>query len=514
MKLVRKKNLLRGTLILGIGGIVAKMLGFFFRIPLIYMIGEEGIGLYQLTYPLYAFLLALAAGFPTALSKMISERNALNKQKEAYSIFKIAIYMLGFFGGLSSICIIVFSNSIIEAFRWSKGAYYSLLGISLAPLFTCLLSAFKGYFQGLQIMEPSAISQVFEQLTRIFVGVGLAYLLLANGIAVSAGGASLGATVGSVVGLLWMLHCFKKIKPTYLKTEKTKSRKALCKEILKLAVPISLAQAIGSIMALIDSIIVPGLLKSSGYSEQLATQLYGQLTGKAFVLINIPLTLSIALAQSIVPAISESFAIGNKPRLNRNIIMSFKLAMIIALPCAGGLFALAKPILILVFQGKGDGWQLMQILAVASIFIIVAQTATSILNGIGKIVIPVVAMVIGCSVKIATSIIFIPYPQLNIKAAAYGTVAAYFLVALIDFMFVVKSTEIHFNVKEVFVLPAICAIGMIFISIFTYTSVFQRSGSNTIATLMSIVTGGIVYVMMLFVTKTLSVAEIRNILNK
>lgn len=509
-----KKNLFKGTLILGIGGITAKVLGFFFRIPLIYMIGEEGIGLYQLTYPLYSFLLAISAGMPTALSKMISERNALHKEKEAYNIFKIALIILGIFGGISSLCLIVFSNSIIKSFKWNKGVYYSLIGISLAPLFTCLLSAYKGYFQGLQDMGAPALSQVIEQLTRIFVGVGLAYLLLSKGIAVSAGGASLGATIGSLVGLLWMLHCFKGLKHPFTACEQTKSKISLCKEILKLAIPISLGQAIGSIMALIDSIIVPGLLKASGYSEQIATQLYGQLTGKAFVLVNIPLTLSIALAQSTVPAISESYALKNKMRLSRNIRMSFKLAMIIALPCAGGLYALARPILTLVFQGRGDGWELMQILAIASVFIIIAQTSTSILNGIGKIAIPVVAIFIGSVIKIAISITFIPYPQLNIKAAAYGTLFAYMIVALIDFVFVVKSTKIHINIKEVFVLPAFCTVIMIFAAIFAYSNIYDVTGGNTIATIISIISGGTVYALMLLITKTLSIKEIKNLIKK
>lgn len=511
---MQKKNILKGTLILGAGGIAAKILGFFFRIPLIYMIGEEGIGLYQLTYPLYSFLLAVSAGIPTALSKMISERNALHKQKEAYYIFKIAIWILGLFGAISSVCIIVFSNSIISAFKWNREVYYSLLGISLAPVFTCLLSAFKGYFQGLQIMSAPAMSQVIEQLTRIFVGVGLAYILLNKGIGIAAGGASFGATFGSIVGLVWMLLCFRKIDHQPATDEKTSPIPLLIKEILMIAIPISLGQAIGSIMALIDSIMVPGLLKASGYSEQLATQLYGQLTGKAFVLVNIPLTLSVALAQSTVPAISESNALSNKPRLTRNIKMAFKLAMIIALPCAGGLFALAKPILTLVFRGTGAGWELMQILAVASVFIIIAQTSTSILNGIGKIMLPVISILIGCFIKIAISITFIPYPQLNIKAAAYGTLVSYIVVALIDFIFVVKSTKVHISLMEAFVSPAICTVVMIFGVVFSYSGFLSHTGSNDLSTVFSIGIGGIVYMLMLIITKTLSISEIRKLFGK
>lgn len=511
---MQKKNFIRGTLILGICGITAKFLGFFFRIPLIYMIGEEGIGLYQLTYPLYSFLLAVTAGVPTALSKMISERNALNKQKEAYNIFKIALIILSVFGAISSLCILLFSNFIITTFKWNKGAYYSLLGISLAPLFTCLLSAYKGYFQGFQFMEAPALSQIFEQLTRIFVGVGLAYLLLPRGIAVSAGAASFGATAGSIIGLMWMLSRFKKSRPKYQREQECKSSISLCKEILRLAIPISLGQAIGSIMALLDSVMVPGILHGSGYSEQIATALYGQLTGKAFVLVSVPLTLSIALAQSTVPAISENFILHNVARLSKNIKLSYKLAMIIALPCAGGLYTLSKPILALVFQGKGEGWELMQILAIASVFIIIAQTSTSILNGIGRIIFPVVAIAIGSVIKIAISISFIPLPQFNIKAAAYGTLYAYMIVALIDFILVVKSTKVYININEVFVGPAFCTAIMMLTIIFSYQNIYKLIGSSGLSTMLTIIIGAIIYIFMLTATKTLSISDMRKMLKR
>jgi stage V sporulation protein B len=513
-EIMKRKNLFMGTIILGIGGIVSKLLGFCFRIPLIYMIGEEGIGLYQLTYPLYTFILSITAGIPTAISKMISERNAIHKQKEAHDIFRAALFIMAVFGCTSSICIIVFSETIMTTFKWNKGAYYSLMGIGLAPLFTCLLSAFKGYFQGLQIMTIPAGSQVIEQITRILVGIGLAYILLPKGIAVSAGGASFGATVGSVVGILWMVYNLKKNEPCYAREQESKSMSLLSLEIIKFSIPISIGQAIGSIMALLDSIIVPGLLKSSGYSEQLATQLYGQLTGKAFVLVNIPLTLSIALAQSIVPVISESNAVRDFGRLKRNIKMSYKMAMIIALPCSAGLFALAKPIMKLVFQNNEAGWELLQILAISAVFIIIAQTSTSILNGAGKLLLPLISILIGGVIKVSLSIIYIPDPALNIKAAAYSTLISYAFVALIDFIFVIVFTKMYINIFEIFISPAICSIVMILCAITVYSKVFSITGGNSRATLAAIVAAGLIYAFMLIVTKTLSISELKNIVRK
>lgn len=509
---MHKKNIVKGTLILAISGIIAKLLGFFFRIPLIYMIGEEGIGLYQLTYPLYTFLLGLSSGIPIAISKMVSERIVLNKTKEAYNVFKVSLLLMGIFGGCSSLFLIIFSNKIIYFLRWSKDAYYSLIGISLAPFFTCILSAYRGYFQGIQSMLPSAISQIIEQIVRVLIGVGLAYLLLPFGIAQASGGASFGAAAGAAAGLLFVMFCYSKNKLKYHDKQISSSRYLLLIKILNIAIPVSIGQAIGAIMALIDSVMVVGILKSSGFNEQYATILYGQLTGKAFVLINVPLTLSVALSQSTVPAISESFAIDDKTKIKTNVKIAYKLAMILALPCCAGLYALSEPILYLIFQGNSDGWYLMQILSVASIFIIIAQTSTSILNGIGKTLVPVFIMIIGSIIKVLINIILVPIPSLNIKGAAYGTLIAYLTVALIDYLLVVKYTKTNINLKEVFIKPLICTIVMIFIVILSYVIIFDFTLSKNLTTIITILNGIIIYFIMLILTRTLTLREIRKII--
>ena len=511
---MQKKNMIKGTIILSISGIIAKLLGFFFRIPLILLIGEEGIGLYQLTYPLYAFLLALSAGIPIAISKMISERIVLNKVKEANRVFTIALKLMAVFGGISTLGLIIFSKNIIYYFNWSRQAYYSILGISFAPLLTCLLSTFRGYFQGLQFMLPTAISQIIEQLVRVFLGIGLVYLLLPYGIAKAAGGASFGAAAGAAAGLVLLLKYYSRNKLKYNRFEKSKDTTSILHEILKIAIPISLGQTIGSIMALIDSMLVPGLLKSAGFGESMATALYGQLTGKAFVLINVPLTLSAALAQNTVPAISESFALKSTSKIYSNIRTAFKLSMILVLPCSAGLYALARPILSLIFQGMSDGWVLMQILSVAAFFIVVAQTSTSILNGIGKTFLPVVSMIIGSIIKIIFSIIFIPIPELNIKAAAYGTLLAYAVIAAIDLMLVFKCTKVYINLKEVFVLPALCAAIMIFSVISIFNVLFKYYGNYNLSTIISIAAAVLIYMALLILTKTLTLAEIKHALQK
>lgn len=509
---MKKKSFVWGTLILAAASMIAKFLGFFFRIPLIYLIGEEGIGLYQITYPLYTFLLSFAFGVPTAISKMISERLAINRRAEANKIFRVALIVMIIFGGASSLIILVFSRGIIELFKWNTEVYYSLLGIGLAPFFTCLLSAYRGYFQGFQYMTPPASSQIVEQLTRVILGVGLAYFLLPKGLEYAAGGASFGATAGAIVGLLFLMLIYSKNKLPYNKHEISQPSTKIFSEILRIAIPVSIAHAIGSIMALIDSMIVPGLLRGVGYSYQTATVLYGQLTGKAFVLVNIPLVLSASLAQGIVPAISEQNASRNREGMAKNIKIAYKLAFVLALPCCGGLYILAKPILGFVFQGMTGGWELLQILSIAALFIIIAQTSTGILNGEGKTVLPIMAMAVGCVVKVISSIMLVSVPTLNIRGAAYSTLISYIIIAVIDVIMVLKCTKVRISIYDILVLPLLCASAMILAVVLIYGNMYNLTEKISLSVMVSIVSGALVYFLMLLITGTMSFKDIKRVM--
>ncbi|CCJ32703.1 putative polysaccharide biosynthesis protein [Caloramator australicus] len=501
-----QKSIIKGTIILSLTGIIAKFLGFFFRIPLIYLIGEEGIGIYQITYPLYTFLLAISSGVPIALSKMISERLAVNKNKEANIIFRSALLLMFLIGSLSSFILIFFAKDFIRIFNWNNKVYYSILAIALAPLFTTVLSAFRGYYQGIQNMFPAGLSQIIEQIVRVLIGVGLAYILLPYGIEFAASGASFGATMGSFIGLIFLIIYFNKSKIIYNKNECSKDFFSITAEIIKIGIPISIAQTIGSIMALIDSVLVVGLLKASGFDDVTATSLYGQLTGKAFVLINVPLTISVAIAQSTVPAISESYAVKSRIKLNRNINMAYKMAMILALPSCAGLYTLARPILSLIFQGLDGGWQVLQILSISAFFIILSQTSTSILNGLGKTYIPLFVMLIGSLLKIMFSYILIP-TNLNILGAAYSTLIAYFAISLIDIILVIKYTNVIVNIREVVIYPLLSTLVMIFAVIFSYLELNKYIGAD-LTTVITIFIGGVIYFLMLHITDTFNFKDI------
>jgi stage V sporulation protein B len=164
---MKKQSLVRGTLILGFAGVSARFLGLFFRWPLQMLIGDEGVGYYQMSYPLYMFFIAVASGIPVAISKMVSECRAINDDEGVILVFRKAVLLMLFMGLGFSAILLMFSHQIISFLRWDSKSYYSLIGIAFAPLFISIMSAFRGFFQGLQNMTPTAVSQVIEQIGRV-----------------------------------------------------------------------------------------------------------------------------------------------------------------------------------------------------------------------------------------------------------------------------------------------------------------------------------------------------------
>ena len=251
------------------------------------------------------------------------------------------------------------------------------------------------------------MSRLIEQIGRVIFGVGLAVILLPRGIEYSAGGAAFGATAGAVLGGSYLYSKYKKIKRRY-KIKKIKINTEILNTILKIAIPISLGTTVGSIMNLIDSILVPQKLLDAGFTKTQATILYAQLTGKASVIINIPLTVSMAICTSLIPIIAEIFILKKQKELMEKIDISMKMATIIAIPCTFGLFFLAEPVMKFIFPGRFDGIEILKYLSLTIPFIIITQTTTAILQGTGNYITPVINLLIGCIIKVVLTWIMVP----------------------------------------------------------------------------------------------------------
>ena len=507
---MKKQSLIKGTFILGFAGIFARALGMFFRIPLTILIGDEGLGYYQMAYPLYMLFIAGASGVPLAMSKMISERSAEGDDVGVAKILKQALLLMLIFGGIISLFMFGFSKQLIQFFKWNKNSYYSLIALSAAPLFIAIMNVFRGYFQGMQNMTPTAVSQVLEQIGRVIVGIGLAIMLLPKGIQYAAGGATLGAAAGGILGGLYLISKYRRLK-LEVNFKNVKYDDTVMAELIRLAVPISIGACVGTIMNVIDTIVVPQSLLRAGYTYKEAAILYGQLTGKAAVLVNVPLTLSAALCSAVVPIISESYLLNDRKKLEKNILTSIKISLIVALPSLLGLYFLANPILNLVFRGQVSGHDILKYSSLAIPFIILAQATTIILQATSSKKRPIINLLIGCLIKIGVSLILIPMPNINIYGAIIGTFCAYAVATILNLRLLRKTLNIKIDLYSSFIKPAYASMIMITSVVVVYVKMYNSTLNNSISCLIAVFIGIIVYIILILTFKVMDFREIISI---
>jgi stage V sporulation protein B len=506
---MNKQSLIKGSIILGGAGILTRFLGLFFRWPLIMLIGDEGIGYYQMSYPLYMFFIAMASGVPVAISKIISEKNATNDINGSFEVMKESAILMMIIGTGTTLALFFFAKQIIIILKWDAKAYYSLIGISFAPIVISFVTIFRGFFQGLQNMTPSAISQIIEQLGRVIFGVGLAVMLFPKGIEYSAGGAAFGATAGAVLGASYLYSKYKKIKKSY-KIKKIKINPEVLNTILKIAIPISLGTTVSSIMNLIDSILVPQKLLEAGFTKTQSTVLYAQLTGKASVIINIPLTISMAICTSLIPIIAEVFILKKEKELKEKINISIKMSTIIALPCTFGLFFLAEPVMKFIFPGRFEGIEILKYLSLTIPFIIITQTTTAILQGTGNYILPVINLLIGCLIKIILTMTLVPMEQFNIYGAVIASFGAYTAVSILNIISMKCKLRIMVNIYEILIKPTYASVIMMLFVLTSYNFLYKNTTSNGISCLISIFLGMIIYMSLIIVFKMFKIEEIKN----
>ncbi len=504
-------SFIKGAFILGAAGIIIKILGAFFRIPLANLIGDEGMGYFQSSYPIYLLLVVIStAGFPTAIAKLVSEKVAIGDKYGAHRIFKVSFIALFVIGIITSSAL--FFGARIYSYNFIKNpkAYYSTLAIAPALFFVPLMSAFRGYFQGLQNMKPTAISQIAEQAGRVLLGLGLAYILLDRELEIAAAGAASGASAGALFGAIiitFIYFAYRRNSEIPKAVGKIEDTSTILRNLLVIAIPITIGAAVLPVMQTIDAGIVMRRLQDIGYTENAANSLFGQLTGMANPLINFPQVITAAIQVSLVPAVSLLAARKDTYSLNSTIEAGVRISLLLALPAAIGLVILAEPIMLLLYplqlESAVSASKILAVLGFGVIFLSVFQTLTGVLQGLGRPIIPVLNLAVGAVIKLVLSYILIGIPSINIRGAAIATIIGYGIAAILNLMYIRNKMKIRFNFINVFLKPTISVIVMAVIVRISF-SIFNTSLGNNKATMVSIIIGGLVYGIMLLVTKTIT----------
>lgn len=419
-----KDSLVKGTLILALAALVARVLGVVQRIPLVYLIGDTGMATFGIAFNIYTPLLTIAtAGIPSALSKLVSEKMELGQYAEANRIYRAAVQFALVAGAVMTVLLIILAPYYAEHISKDPDATMSIRALAPALLLFPLIAMMRGYFQGRQMMMPNGLSQIVEQIARLITGVGLAYLLLelGRGHVWAVAGASFGGvmgSVGAVAVLFWYMIGLRKADAREGLAAKAKMNRAAAEAtsykkiymtIFRVSVPIVLFSMTVPLIYFVDSSTVISLLQDQ-IGNGSAKELLGILTGRAQSLAGIPIILAIALSQSIVPIVSSAYARKDMEQVRLQSVKALQLSVITGLPIVLAIAIAARPINAALFpmdqfkflvNENGNG--IIAFLTVTALFQIVMQTSGSILMGLGAMRPLIINVFIGLACKLAGS---------------------------------------------------------------------------------------------------------------
>ncbi len=427
------RSILRGAFILSAAGIICKVLGAAYRIPLVRLIGDEGIGLYQMAYPIYLVFMALStAGMPLAISSLVAERAALHDYLGMKRVLWLAFGTLGGLGALGGSVMALGARFFANHVAADPRAYPVILALAPAVPLMALMAALRGYFQGWQDMLPSALSQLIEQVIRVATLLILAVLLLPRGVEHAATGAAFGAAAGGLAGLFWLIRCYLR-RPLPVGRGGPAAPLGYwrgCWRLLRLSAPIAVGALLLPLMQAIDSIAVPTRLQAIGYDVSRATAALGQL-GNAWAVIYVPITFTAALATSLVPAVAATWIRQERPLAAARIGQALRTAVLLCLPAATGLSLMARDIC-LVLYGTASAAELLAVLAPAAFFLGLQGVCAGALQGLGRTVIPVRNFALGFLLKLCLTGILCSNPVLGPKGAGLSTVLGAALAACLS----------------------------------------------------------------------------------
>ncbi|MGE5373089.1 MAG: putative polysaccharide biosynthesis protein [Solirubrobacterales bacterium] len=513
--MTKQKNFLWGAFILGGAGVISRVLGAVYRIPLARLIGDEGMGLYQMAYPIYTTILALAtAGIPVAISILVARKETQGYPGDSRRIFRVTLGLLLAIGTLFTGILFISAGPIARGVLGQPGAELAIIAISPAIFFAAMLSVFRGYFQGYQYMIPTAVSQVVEQIFRVTFILILSFALFKHGLEWAAAGATFGAVIGAAAGLVvligfYIAHLRHRRQYTDL-PESGDSAWGLGTAVLALAVPVSLGAVVMPLVQMLDAALVPRQLIVGGFSGQEARALFGQLSGMASVLVNLPMIFTVAIGTSLVPSISEALAKRNHEVMQDRVNNAIRVALIIAMPAAVGLFVLAYPICGLLFDSWEAGMSL-KYLSMAVISLALFQITAASLQGIGHPTYPMVHLLFTGALKVGFNLTLTSIPSINIAGPAVGTVVAFLFGAMLNLIALWRFERISLDWLRVLKLGVLTGF-MGLAAHASYQALVSHDLSSHIAVLAAICVGGAAYVGLLYITGEFNLAAIKQAL--
>lgn len=515
----KSQTYMLGAVILVISNIIVKLIGAVFRIPLTSIIGVEGMAYFNAAYSIYVmFYTVSTAGLPVAISRMISSANSSGNYKQINKIFNISLTLFFVIGALGTSVMLLFSKQFAQYSEMSK-AYLAIMAIAPTVFFICVSSAFRGYFQGLQNMIPTAVSQVIEAVGKLGIGLFAAWYftrVVKQQIHVVAAYVISGVSIGVALATLYILV----VKFRHRLTSETKSvlesnvieaqsSKTILKCLIMTAIPITLSSSIMGLTSIADTFLMANRLVFAGLEETVAASYYGTYSAMVIPLLNLVPPFIYPFGISAIPAISAAISVGDLKKAYSNIDSAFRNCAIIALPCAIGMAVLSKGILSVVFKHEtvGNTTTLdlaapsLSIVALSILFLGLISITNAVLQAWGKEKLTLFSTASGIIVKIILTWALSGISELGIMGSAIGTLLCYFTITAVNIYFVVKYTKYIPGLKNVFFKPLVSGL-LCGLTAFICNYALTRVGiSIKLSTLVSIVFAAAVYLFVLLALK-------------
>lgn len=432
-----KKSIVGGALLLSAAGILVKVLGMLYKLPLAGLLREEGMGYFNSAYTVYSFFFMLStAGLPVAISILVSAAISRSDggRREALRILRVTIGCFALIG-LVICTVLVFLAERFAEWIGNPPAAASIAAIAPALLFVCILSALRGYFQGCGNMLPTAFSQIVEAAGKLIFGILLARwaMLRYKDASAAASFAVLGVTIGTFLALICLLPAWireTRRAPRISVREKREGALSITRRLLRIALPVTLSSSVMSLAGLLDLFIVLRRLVDAGYTSGVANALYGSYSGLAVTLANMPTVLITPIACSAVPLVSAALARSHPETAHSVAHTALRVTVLIAAPCAVGLSVLAEPILRLLFDDSmaAGAAPLLTLLAPSILFISLSNVSGALLQAMGKVKVPLLSMTLGAAVKLISAWFFLG--KYGIAGAPMSTFLCYFTITL------------------------------------------------------------------------------------
>jgi len=523
----RNNFILQGG-ILAVAGIIVRLIGLVKRIPLTNIIGDEGNGYYATAYEIYAIILLLSSySLPLAISKLVSARVSKGQYHNANRIFKGSLLFATSVGLLSSILVFFLSDFLAGSIVFEPMSAIALQMLAPALFIVAIMGVFRGYFQGLGTMMPTAVSQIIEQIFLVIASLSGAIILSNYGAKVGdligndkykaaygAAGGTIGCSVGAIIGLAFLVFVFFLYSPKYkmqIKKDQTKSNesyKTIIKILILTIVPVILSTAVYNFVTIINQRIFNEAMIIRGF-EEIKTAHWGIFTGKYRVLINIPIALASAMSASTIPLLVNYMENNNFTQAKSKIQTVIRVTMIVSIPCAIGLGVLARPILDLLFNGEIDmAVNMLHLGSISIIFYSLSTLTNGILQGINKLRIPVRNSFISLFVEMIFLYIILRTTNIGIYGVIVANILFSALMCILNSFAISKYLHYKQEIYKAFIIPTVSSLIMGFLVYLVY-QVFAVFSGYFVITCVGLFVGATSYFLIMILLKGISERELQ-----